>query len=152
MIHTTYREFGEYTGTQWRGYDLPGGHYIYVYPNWYVWRTRLSENSDQKQSARVVHTPGQKPVDPLLEKAQAAYVRGEEEDAAAIWESILKDPATPDAWYRATISLATHSAKREYLTGAIKRLEPLGQKVLGEKTSVPFAVPSNQIAAEILRL
>lgn len=152
LIHTTYREFGEYTGTQWRGYNLPGGHYIYVYPNWYVWRMRISENSDKNQRASVVNTPGQKPVDPRLEKAQAAYVRGEEEDAATIWESILKDPATPYAWYRATISLATHSAKHEYLTGAIKRLEPLGQKVLGEKTSVPFAVPSNQIAAEILKL
>jgi hypothetical protein len=39
---TSYKQFtdwGMWNGTSWRHYDnLPPGHWVYVYPRWYIWR------------------------------------------------------------------------------------------------------------------
>jgi hypothetical protein len=34
-----FTDYGMYTGNAWAGYnDLPPGYWVYVYPNWYIWR------------------------------------------------------------------------------------------------------------------
>jgi hypothetical protein len=34
-----FYDYGMYSGTNWAGYDnLPPGHWVYVYPYWYIWR------------------------------------------------------------------------------------------------------------------
>jgi hypothetical protein len=39
---TSYRDFtdyGMYTGTSWHNHtNLPPGYWVYVYPDWYIWR------------------------------------------------------------------------------------------------------------------
>ncbi|MCA8995555.1 MAG: hypothetical protein KDA80_01160 [Planctomycetaceae bacterium] len=152
LIHTTFREFGEYTGTQWRGYDLPRGFYVYVYPRWYVWQTQLDHTIQEMRSPPYPDPPFDEPQDPLIEKAWTAYEQGDEETATAIWESILEEPATPHAWYCASIALAVQSAKNDGIDAAIQRLEPLGRQVLGQPTNVPYDIPTNHLKAVVLNL
>jgi len=34
-----FHDFGQWNGTEWQGHrDLPQGNWVYVYPNWYIWR------------------------------------------------------------------------------------------------------------------
>jgi hypothetical protein len=34
-----FYEWGMWNGTEWKQYkNLPAGHWVYVYPNWYIWR------------------------------------------------------------------------------------------------------------------
>jgi hypothetical protein len=36
-----FSDYGLYSGTEWAGYDhLPPGHWVYVYPNWYIWEEK----------------------------------------------------------------------------------------------------------------
>lgn len=33
-----FKDYGEYEACNYRGYEaVPGGHWVYVYPNWYIW-------------------------------------------------------------------------------------------------------------------
>jgi hypothetical protein len=37
--YTEFTDYGPYEGTSYAGYnDIPPGHWVYVYPHWYVWR------------------------------------------------------------------------------------------------------------------
>ena len=34
-----FHDWGPWTGTEWRNHKgLPPGHWVYVYPHWYIWR------------------------------------------------------------------------------------------------------------------
>ena len=34
-----FHDFGFWGGTEWRNHKgLPPGHWVYVYPHWYIWR------------------------------------------------------------------------------------------------------------------
>jgi hypothetical protein len=34
-----FTDYGMYTGTSWHKYtNLPPGYWVYVYPDWYIWR------------------------------------------------------------------------------------------------------------------
>jgi hypothetical protein len=34
-----FNDYGPYSGTEWHGHkNLPAGHWVYVYPDWYIWR------------------------------------------------------------------------------------------------------------------
>ncbi len=34
-----FHDWGHWNGTEWAGHrDLPTGYWVYVYPNWYIWR------------------------------------------------------------------------------------------------------------------
>ena len=34
-----FNDYGLYTGTSWHNYtNLPPGYWVYVYPDWYIWR------------------------------------------------------------------------------------------------------------------
>lgn len=36
-----FYDWGHYTGSSWKGHtNLPPGYWVYVYPNWYIWRDR----------------------------------------------------------------------------------------------------------------
>jgi hypothetical protein len=36
---TRFHDFGFWNGTEWRSHKgLPPGHWVYVYPHWYIWR------------------------------------------------------------------------------------------------------------------
>lgn len=36
--YTDFNDWGYYTGTEWSGHkNLPAGHWVYVYPRWYIW-------------------------------------------------------------------------------------------------------------------
>ena len=36
-----FKDYGRYTGTSWKGHkDLPAGYWVYVAPNWYIWKNR----------------------------------------------------------------------------------------------------------------
>jgi hypothetical protein len=36
--YTEFREWGYYTGTEYYNHkNLPAGHWVYVYPRWYIW-------------------------------------------------------------------------------------------------------------------
>ena len=38
QTYTEFNEYGYYTGTEWAGFkNLPAGHWVYVYPRWYIW-------------------------------------------------------------------------------------------------------------------
>jgi hypothetical protein len=40
--YTDFREWGYYTGTEYYGYkNLPAGHWVYVYPRWYIWGEKV---------------------------------------------------------------------------------------------------------------
>ncbi len=33
-----FSDWGYYTGSEWQGHkNLPAGHWVYVYPRWYIW-------------------------------------------------------------------------------------------------------------------
>jgi len=35
-------DWGYWTGTQHAGFqNLPSGHWVYVYPKWYIWRNKV---------------------------------------------------------------------------------------------------------------
>ena len=37
-----FSDFGHWTGTQHAGHqNLPAGHWVYVYPKWYIWRNKV---------------------------------------------------------------------------------------------------------------
>jgi hypothetical protein len=37
--YTDFADYGPYAGTSYAGYDdIPPGHWVYVYPHWYIWR------------------------------------------------------------------------------------------------------------------
>ena len=37
--YTHFYDWGHWPGTEWRNHKgLPPGHWVYVYPNWYIWR------------------------------------------------------------------------------------------------------------------
>src|SRR5438093_8458574 len=36
-----FNDYGKYDGTEWAGYEgLPQGHWVYVYPHWYIWEKK----------------------------------------------------------------------------------------------------------------
>jgi hypothetical protein len=40
--YTDFNEWGYYTGTEYYGYkNLPAGHWVYVYPRWYIWGEKV---------------------------------------------------------------------------------------------------------------
>jgi hypothetical protein len=40
-----FTDYGMYTGNAWAGFnDLPPGYWVYVYPNWYIWRDCVKPN------------------------------------------------------------------------------------------------------------
>ena len=40
-----FTDYGMYTGNSWAGFnDLPPGYWVYVYPNWYIWRDCVKPN------------------------------------------------------------------------------------------------------------
>ena len=37
-----FKDWGHWTGTQHAGFtNLPAGHWVYVYPKWYIWRNKV---------------------------------------------------------------------------------------------------------------
>jgi hypothetical protein len=37
--YPAFHDFGQWGGTEWAGHrNLPAGYWVYVYPNWYIWR------------------------------------------------------------------------------------------------------------------
>ena len=37
--YTRFHDYGHWPGTEWRNHKgLPAGHWVYVYPHWYIWR------------------------------------------------------------------------------------------------------------------
>jgi len=37
-----FSDWGPWTGTEWHNHkNLPPGHWVYVYPHWYIWRDRV---------------------------------------------------------------------------------------------------------------
>ena len=37
--YARFHDFGLWNGTEWRNHKgLPPGHWVYVYPHWYIWR------------------------------------------------------------------------------------------------------------------
>ena len=37
-----FRDYGYYTGADWHGHrNLPAGHWVYVYPRWYIWGEKV---------------------------------------------------------------------------------------------------------------
>jgi hypothetical protein len=37
-----FKDWGYWTGTQHAAYqNLPAGHWVYVYPKWYIWRNKV---------------------------------------------------------------------------------------------------------------
>jgi len=44
-----FRDYGPYAGTEWHGHkNLPAGHWVYVYPDWYIWRDCSDPDARQK--------------------------------------------------------------------------------------------------------
>jgi hypothetical protein len=42
QTYTEFKEWGYYTGTEYFGYkNLPAGHWVYVYPRWYIWGDKV---------------------------------------------------------------------------------------------------------------
>ncbi len=40
--YTEFKEWGYYTGTEYYGHkNLPAGHWVYVYPRWYIWGEKV---------------------------------------------------------------------------------------------------------------
>jgi hypothetical protein len=40
-VYGEIHDYGPWDGREWRGHqDLPPGHWVYVYPHWYIWRDR----------------------------------------------------------------------------------------------------------------
>ena len=41
-----FADYGMFTGNAWAGYNnLPPGYWVYVYPNWYIWRDCVKPNA-----------------------------------------------------------------------------------------------------------
>lgn len=41
-----FSDYGMYTGDSWAGFNnLPPGHWVYVYPHWYIWREVANPNA-----------------------------------------------------------------------------------------------------------
>jgi len=39
--YTEFKDYGAYDGTEWGNYKgLPKGHWVYVYPHWYIWEKK----------------------------------------------------------------------------------------------------------------
>lgn len=154
-FHSAFRNFGKYTGTQWRGYDLPKGYYVYVYPNWYVWRTSVEANT-APQSTRYAPPPNagadETTIDPRLMAADAALKSGKDDAALKLWEEMLTDESNPTVMCQAMMARANYAARSETLAGAIRRLEPLGRNVMGQPGGVSVDIPANSISAQILML
>ena len=40
--YSTFHDFGHYPATSYAGQsDLPDGYWVYVYPNWYIWKNKI---------------------------------------------------------------------------------------------------------------
>jgi hypothetical protein len=40
--YTRFTDWGPWTGTEWHDHkNLPPGHWVYVYPHWYIWRDKV---------------------------------------------------------------------------------------------------------------
>ena len=37
-----FHDYGYYTGAEWRGHkNIPSGHWVYLYPRWYIWGEKV---------------------------------------------------------------------------------------------------------------
>jgi hypothetical protein len=53
-----FSDYGMYTGTSWHNYNnLPPGYWVYVYPDWYIWRDCKGAPPGKQPPAPVI--PGQ---------------------------------------------------------------------------------------------
>jgi len=46
-----FRDYGFYQATDWKGHrNLPAGHWVYVYPHWYIWDVSKAAKIDPKEA------------------------------------------------------------------------------------------------------
>ncbi|MCH7727742.1 MAG: hypothetical protein IH991_14865, partial [Planctomycetes bacterium] len=46
--YSEFKDYGRYPATSYAGYtDLPAGYWVYVYPNWYIWKT-MADGSENR--------------------------------------------------------------------------------------------------------
>ena len=42
--YSKFHDYGYYNTRTWKDHtNLPAGYWVYVYPNWYIWRDRKGE-------------------------------------------------------------------------------------------------------------
>ena len=57
-----YHEWGSYGACDWQGHrNIPAGHWVYVYPNWYIWGEVKNNTPPRGQ----ITPPGGQPAPPL---------------------------------------------------------------------------------------
>jgi len=50
--YTEFNDYGHYTGNNYAGFnDLPAGHWVYVFPNWYIWRDQSADAAQREKRA-----------------------------------------------------------------------------------------------------
>jgi hypothetical protein len=84
-----FTDYGMYTGNAWAGYnDLPPGYWVYVYPNWYIWRDCVKPNLIVPQ----VPNPNQGiiVIPPLEAPGQGANPKLNEEQLKKLVEELKK--------------------------------------------------------------
>ena len=47
----SFRDYGIHWQTTYKGRSIPPGYWVYVYPNWYIWKTNV-EQEKQRTAAR----------------------------------------------------------------------------------------------------
>jgi hypothetical protein len=49
--YSAFHDFGHYPATSYAGQaDLPEGYWVYVYPNWYIWKTKTGQSLENSPS------------------------------------------------------------------------------------------------------
>ncbi len=49
IYYGAFRNYGRWTGASYSGHeDLPPGHWVYVYPHWYVWAAGATSDANER--------------------------------------------------------------------------------------------------------